>query len=394
MRSEMILRGLALVSAGLLLLAIGIWHGSMPIIAIVVGITAVIMVSALLAYLVRKQVEITINSELSAQKGELHRIAVRITNRSWLPLSKVWVQLRIRNNLTKEETHQLLAFSVSAYGEATAPVLAASKHCGFITVDVSDVVLSDLFGVIPIKASHDSLRSGSSHTAYSVVPVMARVPEVELTPQLAPEESDRYSTIRRGNDVSEIFQIREYSPGDSVKHIHWKLSSKLDVPVVRDASLPITNSLLVVWDKHISGSDLTPSVIDSIAEVFSSVSVGIAESGYGFGLAVPISENSIEMHDVNTVDTIIGLIPELVKKEYAEHVPSLNAVIQAARNGHFGSVVCFTHDLTPSLSEIAATIPTTAFVCGATDMQLGDLVVKGFDSNSYEEVLTKVTVGS
>lgn len=393
MRSEMILRGLALLGVSLLLLAIGVWHGSMPIVAIVIGIVSVFIISALLAYVVRKRLAITITSELAARKGESHQVTVRAANRSPFPLSKVWIRIRISNNLTGEGTHQELAFSVGAYGEATVTANVTSQHCGFITANVSDVVLSDLFGVIPIRVNLNSLGRSLPQVAYSVLPAMATVPEVELTPQLAPEDSDRYSTVRRGNDVSEIFQIREYAPGDSVKHIHWKLSSKLDVPVVRDASLPITNSLLVVWDKNISGREPTPEVIDAVAEVFSSVSVGIAESGFGFGLAVPISGNTVELYDVTSVDTIIGLIPQLIKKGYAEHVPSLDAITQIARNGHYGSVVCFTHNPSPSLTELSAAIPTTAFVCGATNTQIGDLVFKGFDPNSYEEALTKVTVG-
>lgn len=394
MRKEMILRGLALLGVSLLLLIMGIWQGSMPIIATVVGSVAVVMVSALLAYLVRKRVDVTIDSELAAKKGESHQITVRVTNRSPLPLSKVWVQITIRNNLTGEATDQVLAFSVGAHADATATVDVSSQHCGFITAEVGSLLLSDLFGVIPIPFNLNYLAGSGLHVAYSVLPAVAVVPDVEVTPQLAPEDSDRYSAVSRGNDASEIFQIREYAPGDSVKHIHWKLTSKIDVPVVRDASLPITNSLLVVWDKNVSGKEPTPAVIDAVAEVFSSVCVGIAESGFGFGLAVPISGGAVEMYDVNSVDTVIGLIPQLIKKGYSEHVPSLDAITQTARNGDYGSVVCFTHEPSPSLAEISAEIPTTAFVCGAVDAQMGNLVIKGFDPDSYMESLTKVTVGT
>ncbi len=33
-------------------------------------------------------------------------------------------------------------------------------------------------------------------------------------------------SMERGNDFPEIFQIREYQPGDSIRDIHWKLSAK------------------------------------------------------------------------------------------------------------------------------------------------------------------------
>ena len=33
--------------------------------------------------------------------------------------------------------------------------------------------------------------------------------------------------------MSEIFELREYVPGDNIKAIHWKLSNKIDKPIVR-----------------------------------------------------------------------------------------------------------------------------------------------------------------
>ena len=37
-------------------------------------------------------------------------------------------------------------------------------------------------------------------------------------------ESDSYSTIKGGDDPSEVFAIREYREGDRLQRIHWKLS--------------------------------------------------------------------------------------------------------------------------------------------------------------------------
>ena len=41
---------------------------------------------------------------------------------------------------------------------------------------------------------------------------------------------------RKGNDPSEIFDIREYVPGDDIRSIHWKLSSKTDTLILKEAS--------------------------------------------------------------------------------------------------------------------------------------------------------------
>lgn len=51
-------------------------------------------------------------------------------------------------------------------------------------------------------------------------------------------ESEVYDDLRGGSDNSEVFQIREYAPGDRLQNIHWKLSAKAEDLMVREHSLP------------------------------------------------------------------------------------------------------------------------------------------------------------
>ena len=38
---------------------------------------------------------------------------------------------------------------------------------------------------------------------------------------------------KKGYDFSEVTGIREYIPGDKLQNIHWKLSAKKDILMVR-----------------------------------------------------------------------------------------------------------------------------------------------------------------
>lgn len=40
-----------------------------------------------------------------------------------------------------------------------------------------------------------------------------------------PAYADDGASNRRGEDRSEVYQLREYRPGDDIRQIHWKLSS-------------------------------------------------------------------------------------------------------------------------------------------------------------------------
>lgn len=66
-------------------------------------------------------------------------------------------------------------------------------------------------------------------------------------------ESEVYSDTKGGDDVSEIFDIRDYVPGDRFNRIHWKLTSKLDRLMVKEPGLPVDCSVLIFLE--LSGYD-------------------------------------------------------------------------------------------------------------------------------------------
>ena len=91
-----------------------------------------------------------------------------------------------------------------------------------------------------------------------------------------PAYADDGASNRRGEDRSEVYQLREYRPGDDIRQIHWKLSSKLDELILKEASQPESRSLLVFWDKRTGGN---PQQMDALAEVVSSAGMALLQSG-------------------------------------------------------------------------------------------------------------------
>lgn len=53
---------------------------------------------------------------------------------------------------------------------------------------------------------------------------------------------------RKGNNLSEILQYRNYIRGDSRKNINWKLSAKYDEWIVREFDTPTDNFVLITFD--------------------------------------------------------------------------------------------------------------------------------------------------
>ena len=91
----------------------------------------------------------------------------------------------------------------------------------------------------------------------------------------------RYSTDKPGQDVSEVFALREYAPGDEVRKIHWKLSSKIDKMMVRDFSLPFNYSVFLLMELTRGKED----AVDAVVELYLSLSRALLEGGINHNLA-------------------------------------------------------------------------------------------------------------
>lgn len=61
-------------------------------------------------------------------------------------------------------------------------------------------------------------------------------------------ESELFSVRKSGNDPSELFDIRQYRPGDKMNRINWKFTAKNNELMVQDYGFPIACDLAVFFD--------------------------------------------------------------------------------------------------------------------------------------------------
>ena len=69
-----------------------------------------------------------------------------------------------------------------------------------------------------------------------------------LPEDMAYGEAESYDDFQPGTDVSQIFDVREYRPGDRLQRIHWKLSAKSDGLLVREDSQPLACAVVFLLD--------------------------------------------------------------------------------------------------------------------------------------------------
>ena len=193
--------------------------------------------------LAAKKLKLSAKMPVNLRKNEDGTIELTVQNPSSIPVCLVSCRVRLENQLNGEVQSMTLSCGVWPKKSQTVRATFGSPFCGRVRLTVASVRLYDCFSLIGVKAKTDA------HTA-SVVQPDTFPQSLLLTPSSARvEEAEDYSTERPGSDLSEIFQIRDYVPGDSPRQVHWKLSQKYGKLIVKDASLPITRSAALFWER-------------------------------------------------------------------------------------------------------------------------------------------------
>lgn len=171
--------------------------------------------------------------------------------RRWpAPAGRVRVRLVAENRFTGEKRWERLELS-PGQKPVTLEHSLGSNTCGVIACQLKRAWAYDLLGLVclPVRLGED---------AACGVTVLPTVHDARLMMEAgaSPEaEGERYSLYKPGNDPSELFGLREYRPGDRLSRIDWKLSQKSKGLLVREASLPITDRVLLLVDLSGDGEE-------------------------------------------------------------------------------------------------------------------------------------------
>lgn len=104
---------------------------------------------------------------------------------------------------------------------------------------------------------------------------------------------------RKGDDQSEIFDIRDYVPGDDIRAIHWKLSSKSDHLIMRQASDRYHYNVALLADIGLYQGE-TPTTKEErnmAAAIYASIAESLTGQGKVFCMLVP-SEQGLQICEV------------------------------------------------------------------------------------------------
>ena len=167
--------------------------------------------------------------ELSSSPGHLPRgnpggWTVDVSTFAGLPLARVSMRLTVWNRLTMEHSTQKLKLTGVAK-RRPEPIAAPTQHCGLLELNAEKLRVYDYLGLFA--------RSAPPPTPSVILcrPIPAACPPVEVPD--APRGTVNPKNAAHAGP-GEDYDLREYRPGDPMRSVHWKLSSKWDELIVRE----------------------------------------------------------------------------------------------------------------------------------------------------------------
>lgn len=112
------------------------------------------------------------------------------------------------------------------------------QHCGYYKIKILKIHCYDILQCFCLK------RKTQTQQSLYVFPTL--ISKLEYQNKYHHSESEDYDSHQKGQDYSEIFDIRQYQDHDSLKHIHWKLSMKKNELYVKEGSQPLMHDFSLI----------------------------------------------------------------------------------------------------------------------------------------------------
>lgn len=202
-------------------------------------------------------------------RGDTAEIKAVFHNSSFFPVASASGELTIHNALTDTTLVEQIRCPVSGRGSDEVQVLVTEAETGQVEISLDNLSTRDLFGLVRFPSPYNLRRVVLVEP--DLIPTEVNVSEVRETEG----ESEKYSVLEPGRDVSETFDVRPYVPGDDIRAIHWKLSAKHDNPVIRRFVKPINYSVVLLVELETA----TPSALEACVCYAVNFSRGLLATG-------------------------------------------------------------------------------------------------------------------
>jgi len=359
------------------------FRGSSFTLALAAVLTGLPLLQLFLHLFCRRALSASVEAPVSGSKNREIDLALSVKNSAPLPL-RARVKLELKNSLTGESCVMYRLVLLPLRGQRQVSLPFQSRLCGAVTVKTMSLSLTDVFSLISIPC-----RCGALGRVTVQPDTFCQSVHIDQDAN-SPEDSPVYSDHKPGWDMSEPFRLREYMAGDSLRQIHWKLSRKLDQLIVREPSLPVTRSVIVLWERRTDSRD--GDLQDMQAEVVVSLCRALLEQSVQFTLAWNEENAGIcPMAELRDMDDLVGVLPRILAAGAVRAGDSAAALFcRMAGESGFSHLVYVTDAIGGGVAQLQQLCRLTVLL--ACDGDAGAVNALTFHRDNYTEVLTELVI--
>lgn len=283
----------------MVVLAVMLYFFAMPFLAyFIVLLIAIAGVMGLLLVYDSFNIHAGLMVKRNGQLGRELPYTLSIGSRHGLLVTRsVLVELEIYNNMFGSTTYKTLMFELKN-GKNDCVINLLAEQCGEISFKCRSIYIMDMLRLFRIKIKP------FKDCSTIVYPKQLNV-SVVLSDMIKGETlTEGNMQNRKGNDRSEIYDIREYQSGDDVRSIHWKLSGKTDKLIVRESSEPSHYDVVVIPDfAHYNGSEQVDiDELNTAVAMTVAVAEQLMQKGAHFCVMIPTENGLSEIEVANIRD--------------------------------------------------------------------------------------------
>ena len=262
-------------------------------------------------------------------------------------------------------------------GEQRYQIPIPAAQCGQVCLRCDGVRVLDVLDLFSVACAP------VREVRTTIYPRWVRVQVLLSQATVGSPRADSMMQNRQGNDPSELFDIREYVPGDDIRSIHWKLSSKTEQLIVRQSSEPFSYHMALLPDlgRKQGERSVDQDELNGAVALGSAIAQGLLRQGVAFCAALPTAEG-LELCEIRTQSDFARCMDWWLSYPIPENPgASLQAFLAQHWEGYFTRLLLLTAgpcdlDLTgldgriglTVVSAVNASAPATAEMSPTTTM--------------------------
>lgn len=306
-------------------------------------------------------------SDKKVKKGEYTTGCIKIKNKSLLAVTKFELSVVCKTNGVSDNKKHTLKGYVGARSVTDIEVQLSSIYSGILSVELGQIKVWDYLGFF---ASKKKLSGGGT---FVVMPSQNKIDIRKNQIFLGFDNLDREAVNRPGNQPPEIYQIKTYTPGDSIRNIHWKLTARMDELMSKEYMDEVGTELFFFID--LRSSDSSPKKLDAFWEIISAISLGFLSSDIPHCIQwFSVEEKQTVSHNIKKYENYSEMIESLIITGVIDGTKTVSEEYMSEFYQHCmknESVLMFNTDLILSYNEN---------------------IIKEFSEEDYEQEIKKSTI--